>query len=158
LSSKGGILRGVASFIWGGSAWQGKTKYKGAALYKYLKREHGLTDAHIDDVRTYLKFQYAATQRALANENVKEIVLYRGFYAPPGFSSSKTSMWAGSLSSFSSSKYTASGFGDTLIRTSIPRARILGTYRHGLGDDGEKEHVVMGDSKSLKFKVVSKHD
>lgn len=104
--------------------------------------------------RKFINVMYQETQASLADAGYKPtdfIKLYRGFDITKDIISAKsrpdpgeTVTYIGNpMESWSASKRTASGFGNTTISMWVPVANIVGTSRTGFGCVREGEYIVM---------------
>lgn len=109
-----------------------------------------LIDQHGDVMEAFLQAQYDATQEFLSTNNTNEITLYRGTQNelinnvesfPMG---NDLDLNMRPLSSWSTDKIVAAGFGDRTITATFPAERIFSLPITGLGCLNEEEVVVLG--------------
>jgi len=106
----------------------------------------------------FLRAQYFLTQKYLKDKNIESIDLVRGFTFGYGVETPEWAQFgAGStfkiqmrpLSSWSTQKSTAQGFGSTIVWTTVPRDKILGMPGSGFGCLNEYEVVVIGGNTEV---------
>lgn len=107
----------------------------------------------------FLTAQYKATQARLKAEGIEYLDVVRGFMFSYGAGSAPewTQYGHGSsfkikmrpLSSWTTNKNTASGFGPTTVWTTVPREKILGMPGTGFGCLNEFEVVVIGGNTEV---------
>jgi len=109
-----------------------------------------LINQHGDVMDAFLQAQYDATQEFLSTTNTNEITLYRGTQNELVNNVESFPMGADldlnmrPLSSWSTDRIVASGFGDRTITATFPAERIFSLPITGLGCLNEEEVVVLG--------------
>lgn len=155
-------LRAAVSDKFGGDIYVGKEKFKSPQQV----RDDRYNDANWSGKSKesvskgfdrFVDTQYALTQKMLKDQP-DTITLYRGirmeYGQAQGFKvGALGKINIGALSSFSSSRHVADGFGDVTIAIKVPKEHIFGYYDSGFGVTHEKEYGVMGDNKDWQARV-----
>jgi len=95
--------------------------------------------------KTFVKVVYADTQRLLASANIKEIPLYRGIHMSV-YNTINKEVYVNEnvLSSWSTDPLVADTFEELTLTAFLPATRIFSMSLTGLGNEREKEFVVLG--------------
>jgi len=127
-------------------------------LTKFLSEDRNIKITDAETTKKVFRYVYEQTQRELARNGVKNILLARGFNSGEKLGLGVVKSWRGnSAESFSSNVDIADNFtheGDQkgyIMFTNVPASRILSTCVTGIGSLREHEFVVLGGTDDVVY-------
>lgn len=134
-----------------------RVSQEGMEADPFVREVEGIMAKHGPLLQHFARAMYENTQADLKARNITELVVFRGVKGRSGsglshLESLDTEHGAGMFadlnlqpaSSFSTSFFTAKGFGKMVMLMRVPASRILGTCRSGWGCLNEQEVVLLG--------------
>jgi hypothetical protein len=134
-----------------------RVEAEGMETDPFVREVTAITDKHGALLQHFARAMYENTQEDLKARGITEVVVYRGVKGrsgsglahlesldTPGGHGIFADLNLQPASSFSTSFFTAKGFGKMVILTRVPANRVLGTCRSGWGCLNEQEVVLLG--------------
>ena len=99
-----------------------------------------------DDLKRAMLKRYLVTQKALQDQGIDRVVLYRGVDLPQ----TTTRYLHNPMESWTEVPDTTSMFGDVILRMEVPAERIYDSWRTGRFQPGEYEYIVLNRDPIFK--------
>ena len=136
--------------------WKSKTRPDFAKEVDYIKTVNG------NVLQTFLQIQYNNTQTHLANNNIKEVVVYRGLTGSQGLATGTGEVSLRPMSSWSTDINIATRFAQdsltqkgTILRMVVQVEDIISTPFTGVGCLEEQEMVIKGGVRKVDYQEAA---